>query len=107
MRSARQRGSVEHAAGGQPNMKRSGIGRTLDDLARVFEDRITAGTWRVEKMGAHGDYEDVKVFSGRPRASGGDLPTQSLPAAQLLQRHITDQAPVPDWQGLELTGPQP
>ncbi len=46
-------------------MKRSGIGPTSDDLARVFEDRITAGTWRVEKMGADGDYEDVKVFSGR------------------------------------------
>ena len=40
-------------------------GPTPDDLrAKVFEDRETAGNWRVEKMDNDGGYEAVKVFSG-------------------------------------------
>jgi len=36
-----------------------------DDLrAKVFEDRITPGEWRVEKMDEDGGYEEVKVFTG-------------------------------------------
>ena len=36
-----------------------------DDLrAKVFEDRITPGDWRVEKMDEDGGYEEVKVFTG-------------------------------------------
>ena len=39
--------------------------QTPDDLrAKVFEDRETAGNWRVEKMDEDGGYEAVKVFSG-------------------------------------------
>ena len=40
-------------------------GPTPEDLrAKVFEDRETAGNWRVEKMDNDGGYEAVKVFSG-------------------------------------------
>ncbi len=40
-------------------------GPTADDLrAKVFEDRITPGDWRVEKMDEDGGYEDIKVFTG-------------------------------------------
>ena len=40
-------------------------GPTTDDLrAKVFEDRITPGDWRVEKMDEDGGYEDIKVFTG-------------------------------------------
>lgn len=36
-----------------------------EDLrAKVFEDRITPGNWRVEKMDDDGGYEVVKVFAG-------------------------------------------
>lgn len=36
-----------------------------EDLrAKVFEDRITRGDWRVEKMDDDGGYEVVKVFAG-------------------------------------------
>ena len=31
---------------------------------KVFEDRITPGYWRVEKMDEDGGYEEVKVFTG-------------------------------------------
>jgi hypothetical protein len=38
-------------------------GPTAEDLrAKVFEDRITPGNWRVEKMESDGGYE-MKVFS--------------------------------------------
>jgi hypothetical protein len=37
---------------------------TPEDLrAKVFEDRITPGDWRVEKMDDDGGYEVVKVFT--------------------------------------------
>ena len=37
---------------------------TSDDLrAKVFEDRITPGDWRVEKMDEDGGYE-IKTFIG-------------------------------------------
>ena len=40
-------------------------GPTADDLrAKVFEDRITSGDWRVGKMDEDGGYEEVKVFTG-------------------------------------------
>ena len=40
-------------------------GPTPEDLrAKVFEDRQTPGSWRVEKMDEDGGYEVVKVFSG-------------------------------------------
>ena len=45
-------------------------GPTRDDLrAKVFEDRLTPGNWRVEKMDDDGGYEVVKIFSG-PDARG-------------------------------------
>jgi len=38
---------------------------TPSDLrAHVFEDRVNAGDWRVEKMDEDGGYEEVKVFTG-------------------------------------------
>ena len=40
-------------------------GPTPDDLrAKVFEDRVTPGSWRVEKIDEDGGYEVVKVFTG-------------------------------------------
>jgi hypothetical protein len=38
----------------------SASGPTPDDLrAKVFEDRVTPGDWRVEKMAEDGGYEVV------------------------------------------------
>ena len=40
-------------------------GPSPDDLrAKVFEDRVTPGAWRVEKMDEDGRYEVLKVFTG-------------------------------------------
>jgi hypothetical protein len=40
-------------------------GPNPEDLrAKVFEDRVTPGSWRVEKMDDDGGYQVVKVFSG-------------------------------------------
>ena len=40
-------------------------GPNPEDLrAKVFEDRITPGDWRVEKMDDDGGFEVVKVFTG-------------------------------------------
>jgi hypothetical protein len=40
-------------------------GPTPEDFrAKVFEDRITPGDWRVEKIDDDGGYEVVKVFTG-------------------------------------------
>jgi hypothetical protein len=46
-------------------MRRSSVGPPAGDLAKVFEDRILAGTWKVENVGADGNNEEVKVFTGR------------------------------------------
>src|ERR1041384_8063100 len=39
-------------------------GPTVDDRATIFEDQITAGTWRFEKKSADGRYE-IRIFTGR------------------------------------------
>jgi hypothetical protein len=44
-------------------MRRSSVGPPAGDLAKVFEDRIMAGTWKVEKAGADGKKEEAKVFT--------------------------------------------
>jgi hypothetical protein len=46
-------------------MRRSSVGPPAGDLAKVFEDRIMAGTWKVEKAGADGNNEEAKVFTGQ------------------------------------------
>jgi hypothetical protein len=38
--------------------------RPADLRAKVFEDRVVPGQWRVEKMGADGGYDCLKIFSG-------------------------------------------
>lgn len=35
-----------------------------DQRAKVFEDGLLRGAWRVEKMSPDGGYDDVQVFIG-------------------------------------------
>jgi hypothetical protein len=52
-------------------------GPNPEDLrAKVFEDRITPGDWRIEKMDGDGGYEVVKVFTG------SDAREQAIPYAK-------------------------
>jgi hypothetical protein len=44
----------------------SNKGPTPEDLrAKVFEDRETPGSWRIEKMNEDGGYDAVEVFTGQ------------------------------------------